>query len=108
MEPIGDPDGSDVKNTVEVKYEIQLGQLLVIVVIGLLIAVGAGFLVGKEVGFAKGFSQVTIEKPAYCTSDVSEGKVKISCNELGNVSLESLCQWASPDLKEKVRLVLVT
>jgi len=105
MEPISDPN---VKKMVEVKYEIQMGQLLVIIVIGLLLAIGAGFWLGHEMGYTKGFSQVDVEKPAYCTADTSEGKVIVKCNELGNVSLESLCQWASPDLKEKVRLVLIT
>lgn len=96
------------KRTVEVKYEVQLGQLIAIVVISLLLCVGAGFWIGKEVGFTKGFSQVAVEKPDYCTADTSGGQVVVKCNELGNVSLESLCQWASPELKEKVKLVLVT
>ncbi|MEM2874383.1 MAG: hypothetical protein QW063_03000 [Candidatus Nanoarchaeia archaeon] len=99
---------TELKKTVEVRYEIQLGQLLAIVVISLLLCVGAGFWVGKEVGFAKGFSQVVVEKPDYCTADTSGGQVTVKCNELGNISLESLCKWASPELKEKIRLVLVT
>jgi|GEM_PF-3352807 len=92
------------KKTVEVKYEIQLGQLTAIVIIGILIAIGAGFFVGKAVGAVA----VDVEKPDYCTADVSGGKVVVSCNELGNVSLDSLCQWASPELREKVKLVLIT
>jgi hypothetical protein len=105
MDPIENkPD----KKTVEVKYEIQLGQLALILVVGMIVAVSAGFLIGKEVGFAKGFSDVDVTKPDYCTSDTVGGKVTVRCNELGNVTLDDLCKWASPDLQEKVKLVLVT
>lgn len=96
------------KKTVEVKYEIQMGQLIAIVIIGLLVASVAGFWIGSSSGFNKGFSQVTVDKPNYCTSDTSTGKVVVKCNELGNVSLDSLCKWVSPELKDKIRLVIVT
>ena len=95
------------KKTVEVKYEIQLGQLLGVALLGVGLAVILGFWIGSSYGHATGFSQVTVEKPAYCTADTSAGTVKITCNELGNVSLESLCQWASPELKDKIRIVLI-
>lgn len=102
MEPI------DGKKMVEVKYEIQMGQLIGVVLLGILLVTIAGFWFGRETGFNKGFSQVTVEKPAYCTADNSGGKVVVKCNELGNVSLESLCKWASPELKDKIKLVIVT
>ena len=108
--PEGTPEAPKVpeKKTVEVKYEIQLGKLAIIVVLGVILAVTAGFFVGKEVGFTTGFSQVTVDKPAYCTADTFGGKVVVDCNELSNVSLDDLCQWASPDLRDKVKLVLIT
>jgi hypothetical protein len=96
------------KKTVEVKYEIQMGQLMGIVIIGLILSIAAGFWLGKDSGFNKGFNQVTVEKPDYCTSDTSSGKVVVKCNELGNVSLDSLCKWVSPELKDKIKLVIVT
>ena len=96
------------KKTVEVKYEIQLGRLLGIALLGVGLALVLGFFVGNEYGHAKGFSQVTVEKPAYCTADNSAGIVQIKCNELGNVSMKDFCSWASPELKDKVKLVLVT
>jgi hypothetical protein len=102
------PSPKPEKKTVEVRYEIQMGKLAAIMLIGIIVAIGAGFFLGSQVGFATGFSQVTVEKPAYCTSDVYGGKVVVKCNELGNVSLDSLCQWASPELREKVKLVLIT
>jgi|SRR3990172_931247 len=102
------PQDKPEKRTVEVRYEIQLGQLAAILIIGMIVAIGAGFFLGNEIGFSKGFSQIEVEKPAYCTSSAEGGKVVVECNELGNVSLDSLCQWASPDLRDKVRLVLIT
>ncbi len=98
----------ETKKTVEVKYEIQLGQLLGIALLGVGLAVILGFFVGNGYGYAKGFSQVEVVKPDYCTSDTSAGIVNVRCNELGNVSMKEFCSWASPELKEKVKLVLVT
>lgn len=96
------------KKTVEVKYEIQLGQLLGIALLGVGLAVILGFFIGNGYGYAKGFSQVEVDKPAYCTADTSAGLVKISCNELSNISLSTLCSVASPELKDKIRIVLIT
>jgi hypothetical protein len=96
------------KKVVEVKYEIQLGKLLGIALLAVGLAILLGFFIGNSYGYTKGFSQVSVEKPAYCTADVSAGIVKIKCNELGNVSMKDFCNWASPDLKEKVKLVLIT
>jgi hypothetical protein len=98
----------ETKKTVEVKYEIQLGQLLGIALLGVGLAMMLGFFIGNGYGYNKGFSQVEVAKPAYCTADTSAGMVNISCNELGNVSMKEFCSWASPELKEKVKLVLVT
>ena len=95
------------KKTVEVKYEIQLGQLIGIALLGVCLAMVLGFFIGNGYGHAKGFSQVTVEKPAYCTADTSAGIVQVKCNELGNVSMKDFCTWASPELKEKVKLVLI-
>jgi hypothetical protein len=95
------------KKTIEVKYEIQLGQLLAIALLAVGLAAIAGFWGGNEYGYTKGFSQVTVDKPTYCTADTSAGIVSIKCNELGNVSMKDFCGWASPELKDKVKLVLV-
>lgn len=98
----------ELQKTVEVKYEIQLGQLLGVALLAVGIAIVLGFFVGNEYGHTKGFSQVTVEKPAYCTADTSAGLVQVKCNELGNVSMKDFCSWASPELKDKVKLVLIT
>jgi len=97
----------DSKKTVEVKYEIQLGQLLGVALLGVGLAIVLGFWVGNSYGYTHGFSQVEVEKPAYCTTDMSSGHVIINCNELGNVSMKEFCNWASPELKDKVKLVLI-
>lgn len=92
----------------EPKYELLVGQLMAIVIIGILVSIGSGFLVGKYVGFAQGSSTAVVEKPEYCSADKVDGHIVVRCNELGNVSLDSLCKWASPDLMEKIRLVIIT
>lgn len=101
---------SDAKpaNGREQRYELLMGQLIAIVIIGILIAIGSGFWAGKYVGYAQGTSTAIIEKPAYCNADKVGGKIVVKCNELGNVSLDNLCQWASPELKDKIKLVIVT
>jgi hypothetical protein len=91
----------------ELKYELQMGHLIAIVIIGILLAMLAGYWVGKEVGFSRGTSTLEIEKPAYCSVDKFPDKIKVSCNELGNVSLDSLCKFGSADLKEKIRIVII-
>ncbi|MFH0869054.1 MAG: hypothetical protein V1839_02400 [archaeon] len=89
-------------------YELLMGQLIIIVIVGILIAIGSGFWIGKYVGYMQGTSAATVEIPNYCSSSGVNGKIIVKCNELGNVSLDNLCQWASPDLKNKIKLVLVT
>ena len=91
----------------EKKVEILMGQLILIVIVGLLIAVYAGFQMGKEVGMANGISSVEVQKPEYCTLDRTEDKITIQCNELKNVTLDQLCKWVSPELKEKVKIMII-
>ena len=92
----------------EPTYELMVGQLIAIVIIGILVAIGSGFLVGKYVGYEQGTSTAVVEKPDYCTTDKIDGHIVVKCNELADVSLDNLCQWASPELKEKIKLVIVT
>jgi len=94
-------------NGKELKYELQLGQLLIIVIVGILLSVGAGYLLGKQIGFSQGTSTVQVDKPAYCNVDKLSDRIKVSCNELGDLSLDSLCRFGSPELKDKVRIVLI-
>ena len=91
----------------ELKFELQMGQLIAIIIVGIILAMAAGFWLGKEAGFSKGVSMVPVEKPAYCSVDKLPDKIKVSCNELGNISLESMCRFGSQDLKEKIRIVLI-
>ena len=92
----------------EPTYELMVGQLIAIVIIGILVSIGSGFLVGKYVGYAQGTSTAIVDKADYCTTDKVGGRIVVKCNELANVSLDNLCQWASPELKEKIKLVIVT
>ena len=98
----------EVKESKAPRYELLMGQLIAIVIIGILVSIAGGFFIGKYVGFAQGTSTAIVEKPEYCTADKVDDHIKVKCNELGNVSLDNLCKWASPDLKEKIRLVIIT
>ena len=91
----------------EKKYELVMGHLVAIVMIGMLVTLGVGFFVGNHVGLTTGLSSAVIEKPDYCNVDKVGTKINIRCNELSDVTLENLCQWASPELKSKVRLVVI-
>ena len=91
----------------ETKYELMMGQLIAVVIIGMLLALGSGYWLGKQVGFSHGMSTVEVDKPAYCSVDKLPDKIQVTCNELTNVSLESLCQFGSQDLKENIRILLI-
>jgi len=85
------------------KYELVMGHLVAVVMIGMLVTLGIGFVIGNYIGVGAS----VIEKPAYCHVDKIGTKVQVTCNELSDVTLENLCQWASPELKNKVRLVVI-
>ncbi len=91
----------------EIRYELMMGQLILIVIVGILLSITAGFFIGKEVGLTKGISASIIEKPAYCTVDKQSDVVEVKCNELTNVSMDSLCEWISPELKDKIKIVVI-
>ncbi|MBD3263051.1 hypothetical protein GF374_01585 [Candidatus Woesearchaeota archaeon] len=83
-------------------------QLIIIVLVGIFLSLGIGYWVGKEVGFSKGVSAVSVEKPDYCTVDKSSGNIIVECNELKNMTLDSLCEWVPEELKNKLKIVIIT
>ncbi len=90
------------------KYEILMGQLILIILVALLATLSAGYFLGKEVGFSKGTSTTSIVTPEYCTVDRSADKIHIDCSELEDITLDDLCGYMSPALKEKIRIVMIT
>ena len=92
----------------EVKYELMMYQLIIIVLVGIFLSLGIGYWIGKEVGLSKGASTVEIEKPNYCNVDRAGEKIIIRCNELENVTLDSLCEWVPEELKDKIKIVIIT
>lgn len=92
----------------EKPFELMMYQLIIIVLVGIFLSLGIGYWIGKEVGFSKGISTVSIEKPDYCTVDKSGDKIIVSCNELENVTLDSLCEWVPGELKDKLKIVIIT
>lgn len=92
----------------EMKYEILMGQLILIVIVGILLSIAAGFFLGKEVGYSKGVNAVTIDKPEYCYVDKTGEHVQVKCNELEGITLEDMCGMLSEELKDKVKIVIIT
>ena len=89
-------------------YELMMGQLIIIVIAGILLSIAAGYWLGNQIGVAKTLSTATIQTPEYCNVERAGIDFKVKCNELGNVTLDNLCKWASPELKDKIRLVVIT
>lgn len=92
----------------EPKYELLMGQLILGIIVGIFLALAAGYFLGNEIGTSRALSDLPINKPDYCTVDKIGGELTISCSELTNVTLDSLCQWISPDLKDRIRIMIVS
>ncbi|MGB9675483.1 MAG: hypothetical protein ACP5IJ_02320 [Candidatus Nanoarchaeia archaeon] len=90
--------------TIEIKYEITLGKLLGIFALALLLTFASAYVLGKELAISK----IKVSTPEYCSSTIENGKVIVKCNDLGNLSLETFCKWLSPDLQNKIRIVVVS
>ena len=87
----------------EKQYEIVMYKLLTIVLAGIFIAIGVGFVLGTVVGEAN----ADIETPEYCYSQYSEGKIIIKCNELSDTTIAELCTLLSSEIEEKTKVVLI-
>jgi len=94
------------EETKENKMELMMYQLVIVIVIGFLIALAAGFFAGKAVGFSGGVDAVKTEIPDYCTVNKQGSDVNVKCNELG-LTLEEVCAITSPALRSKVRVVSI-
>ena len=81
-------------------------QLVLVVVIGFLVALAAGFFAGRAVGFSGGVDAVQAEIPDYCSVTKQGSEINVKCNELG-LTLEEVCAITSPALRSKVRVVSI-
>jgi len=111
-EPSGEPKEHHEfklpKKPKEPKYELLMGQLILGILVGIFLALGAGYMLGKEIGVSKALSDLPIDKPDYCTVDKVGGTLTIRCSELKNVTLDSLCTWISPELKDRIRIMIIS
>lgn len=87
----------------EKSYEIVMYKLLIIVLIGMFIAIGMGFLGGRAVGLYN----TDIETPEYCYSSISSGKVVVECNELSDTTVAELCTILSDEIEKQTKVVLI-
>jgi hypothetical protein len=78
-------------------------KLLAIVLVGIFVAIGLGFMAGQTVGRLN----VDVETPEYCYSQVSDGKVTVECNELSDTTVADLCKLFSAEIEKKTRVVLI-
>ena len=92
--------------TKEQKMELMMYQLVIVIVIGFLIAMAAGFFAGKTVGFSSGVDAVKAEIPEYCSVNKQGSEIAVKCNEMG-LSLDDVCKITSPALRAKVKVVSV-
>ncbi|MEK6807440.1 MAG: hypothetical protein AABX75_00260, partial [Nanoarchaeota archaeon] len=88
----------------ENKMELMMYQLVIVIVIGFLIALAAGFMAGRTVGFSGGVDAVQAKIPDYCTVNKQGSEINVKCNEMG-LSLDDVCAITSPALRSKVRVV---
>ena len=92
------------KETNEVKYELMMYQLVIVVLVGVFVALGIGFWTGKTVGFSKGVDAVQTEIPHYCTINKQGPELNVTCNELG-LNLDDACKITSPAFRSRVKIV---
>lgn len=92
----------------QAQYELMMGHFILIVVVGMLLTLGAGYFVGKEIGFARGNSALGVITPEYCNAVQTEDGISVKCNELAGVDLSGACELLSSNLKQKIKVVVIT
>jgi hypothetical protein len=97
-------ENEEKKKTIEIKYEITLGKLLGIFALVLLITFASAFFLGKELSVSK----IKVSTPEYCSAKIIGNEVLVKCNDLGNISLETVCKWLSPELQNKIKIVVLS
>ncbi|MEM2954689.1 MAG: hypothetical protein QW625_01935 [Candidatus Nanoarchaeia archaeon] len=92
------------KQTIEIKYEITLGRLFGIFLLALAITGVAAFFIGEKLAS----KNIKVETPEYCSASMTNEKIIVKCNDLGNLSLDTVCKWLSPELRDKIKIVVVS
>lgn len=92
------------KQTIEIKYEITLGRLIGLFLLALFITGVVGFFIGEKLAISK----IKVDVPSYCSASIVNEKVKVKCNDLGNLSLDTVCKWLSPELRDKIKIVVIS
>ncbi len=94
-----------VKVETEARYEISMYKLIVVVLIGMFISIGIGYVAGNHIGAVTAIDQANI--PDYCAVYKEGSKVEIRCTEL-NVPADQFCNMLSPSLEKQIKIVLIT
>lgn len=94
-----------IKVETESKYEISMYKLITLVMIGIFISMGIGFLVGNRIGAITAIDEAKL--PEYCAVYKEGGVAEVRCTEL-NVPADQFCQMLSPSLEKQVKVVMIT
>lgn len=94
-----------IKVETEAKYEISMYKLVIIVLIGMFISIGIGYVVGNSIGAVSAIDNAKL--PSYCATYKEGGKVEVRCTEL-NIAADKFCEILSPELEKQVKVVLIT
>jgi hypothetical protein len=107
-EPANVPQGqTNASPPRENKFELMMYQLVLIVIVGMLVTLGIGYFVGKEVGIARAVNLMDINAPDYCLTEVKGSNINVRCSEM-NMTLDEMCGYISPAMKSRIRIMLVT
>lgn len=94
-----------MRTETEARYEISMYKLITVVLAGVFISIGIGYVAGSYIGATAAIDDASI--PDYCAVYKEGGNVEIRCTEL-NVPADQFCQMLSPDLEKQVKVVLIT
>lgn len=104
-EPVALPEAKEQPK--EQKFELMMYQLVLIVIVGMLITLGVGYFVGKEIGVARAVDLMEIHSPDYCLTEVKGSNINVRCSEM-NMSLDEMCGYISPAMKSRIKIMLIT
>lgn len=94
-----------VKVETEARYEISMYKLITIVMIGIFVSIGIGYVTGSYIGAVTAVDEAKL--PEYCAVYKEGGVVEVRCTEL-NVPADQFCQMLSPSLEKQVKVVMIT
>lgn len=88
----------------EKQYEIVMGKLILVIVGAMLVTLAIGYFLGNSVGK----QTVDVTTPNYCSATWTKEGINVKCNELTGLDMGSMCKIMSSELKDKIKIVVIT